>query len=82
MELKLYNEDCLEAMKRLEDKSIDMILCDYTKMTYDEILKDPSDKEKILQYLYDIEKMFVEDDYDSGWNSALFAIEGFIENKL
>ena len=28
MELKLYNEDCLEAMKDLEDKSVDMILCD------------------------------------------------------
>ena len=28
MELKLYNGDCLEAMKDLEDKSVDMILCD------------------------------------------------------
>lgn len=29
MELnKIYNEDCLEGMKRIEDKSIDMILCD------------------------------------------------------
>lgn len=28
MELELYNEDCLEAMKDLEDKSVDMILCD------------------------------------------------------
>lgn len=28
MELKLYNSDCLEAMKDLEDKSVDMILCD------------------------------------------------------
>lgn len=51
-------------------------------MAYDEILKEPSDKEKILQYLYDIEKMFVEDDFDCGWNDALFAVEGFIENKL
>ena len=25
-------------------------------MAYDEILKEPSDKEKILQYIYDIEK--------------------------
>ena len=25
---KIYNEDCLEGMKRIEDKSIDMILCD------------------------------------------------------
>lgn len=24
----IYNEDCLEGMKRIEDKSIDMILCD------------------------------------------------------
>ena len=29
MELnKIYNEDCLEGMKRIPDKSIDMILCD------------------------------------------------------
>ena len=26
---KIYNEDCLEGMKRIEDKSIDMILTDY-----------------------------------------------------
>ena len=26
--IKLYNEDCLEAMKRIPDKSVDMILCD------------------------------------------------------
>ena len=25
---KIYNEDCLEGMKRIKDKSIDMILCD------------------------------------------------------
>ena len=25
---KIYNEDCLEGMKNIEDKSIDMILCD------------------------------------------------------
>ena len=25
---KIYNEDCLEGMKRIEDNSIDMILCD------------------------------------------------------
>ena len=25
---KMYNEDCLEGMKRIDDKSIDMILCD------------------------------------------------------
>jgi site-specific DNA-methyltransferase (adenine-specific) len=29
MELnKIYNEDCLEGMKRIADKSVDMILCD------------------------------------------------------
>lgn len=26
--VKLYNKDCLEAMKEIEDKSIDLILCD------------------------------------------------------
>lgn len=25
---KIYNEDCLEGMKRIPDGSIDMILCD------------------------------------------------------
>ena len=25
---KIYNEDCLEGMKNIEDKSVDMILCD------------------------------------------------------
>src|SRR5690554_1954317 len=25
---KIYNEDCLEGMKRIEDNSVDMILCD------------------------------------------------------
>jgi site-specific DNA-methyltransferase (adenine-specific) len=25
---KIYNEDCLEGMKRIEDRSIDLILCD------------------------------------------------------
>ena len=25
---KIYNMDCLEGMKRIDDKSIDMILCD------------------------------------------------------
>ena len=25
---KVYNEDCLEGMKRIADGSIDMILCD------------------------------------------------------
>ena len=29
MELnRIYNEDCLEGMKRIPDKSVDMILCD------------------------------------------------------
>ena len=25
---KIYNEDCIEGMKKIEDKSIDLILCD------------------------------------------------------
>src|SRR5574344_20221 len=28
MKINLYNNDCLEQMKKIEDKSIDMILCD------------------------------------------------------
>lgn len=47
MELnKIYNEDCLEGMKRIPDKSIDMILCDLpygtTKCKWDIVI--PFDK--------------------------------------
>jgi len=28
MDSKLYNQDCMEVLPQLEDKSIDMILCD------------------------------------------------------
>ena len=43
MELnKIYNEDCLEGMKRIPDKSIDMILCDLpygtTKNKWDSVI--------------------------------------------
>lgn len=38
----IYNEDCLEGMKRIPDKSIDMILCDLpygsTKLKWDSII--------------------------------------------
>lgn len=30
---KIYNEDCLEGMKRIPDKSVDMILCDLPYQT-------------------------------------------------
>jgi len=43
---KIYNEDCLEGMKRIPDKSVDMILCDLpygtTACKWDSIL--PLDK--------------------------------------
>lgn len=43
---KIYNEDCLEGMKRIDDQSIDMILCDIpygtTQCKWDVIL--PFDK--------------------------------------
>ncbi|CEQ01611.1 DNA modification methylase [[Clostridium] sordellii] len=47
MELnKIYNMDCLEGMKRLRDKSVDMILCDLpygqTKNKWDSVI--PFDK--------------------------------------
>lgn len=39
---KIYNEDCLEGMKNIEDKSVDMILCDLpygtTECTFDTII--------------------------------------------
>lgn len=44
--MELYNGDCLEVMKNIPDKSIDMILCDLpfgtTKNSWDEII--PFDK--------------------------------------
>lgn len=44
--IKLYNNDCLEVMKTIEDKSIDLILCDLpygtTKCSWDIII--PFDK--------------------------------------
>ena len=43
---KIYNEDCLEGMRKIPDKSIDMILCDLpyqlTKLKWDIII--PFDK--------------------------------------
>ena len=47
MELnKIYNEECLEGMKKLEDKSVDMILCDLpygtTRNKWDSVI--PLDK--------------------------------------
>jgi DNA modification methylase len=43
---KIYNEDCLTGMQRIEDESIDMILCDLpygtTRNTWDSII--PLDK--------------------------------------
>ena len=47
MELnKIYNEDCLEGMKKIPDKSVDMILCDLpyevTALKWDKII--PLDK--------------------------------------
>ena len=39
---RIYNEDCLEGMKRIPDKSIDMILCDLpygtTKCKWDVVI--------------------------------------------
>ena len=32
---KIYNEDCLEGMKRIPDESIDLILCDLPYGTAD-----------------------------------------------
>jgi site-specific DNA-methyltransferase (adenine-specific) len=43
---KIYNEDCLEGMKKIDDKSINMILCDLpygtTRNKWDSII--PLDK--------------------------------------
>lgn len=39
---QIYNEDCLEGMKRISDKSVDMILCDLpygsTSMAWDSVI--------------------------------------------
>ena len=43
---KIYNEECLEGMKKIPDKSVDMILCDLpyevTALKWDKII--PLDK--------------------------------------
>lgn len=43
---RIYNEDCLEGMKKIKDKSIDMILCDLpygtTACSWDSVI--PTDK--------------------------------------
>ena len=31
---KIYNEDCLEGMKRIADGSVDMVLCDLPYRNY------------------------------------------------
>lgn len=39
-DIKLYNGDCLEIMKEIPDKSIDMVLCD---LPYFKVVKDKFD---------------------------------------
>lgn len=51
-------------------------------MTYDEVLKEPSDNEKILEFICDIKRPNGEGDFYEGWNLALSEVEYFIENKL
>jgi len=40
--IQLYNADCIDIMKRMEDKSIDLILCDLpygiTSLSWDSII--------------------------------------------
>ena len=46
MKIQLYNDDCLNAMKNIPDKSVDLVLCDLpygtTAQTWDNII--PMDK--------------------------------------
>jgi DNA modification methylase len=52
MELNVvYNEDCLEGMNRIEDKSIDMILTD---IPYDEVNRKSNGLRKLEKYNADI----------------------------
>ena len=67
---KIYNEDCLEGMKRIADKSIDMILCDLPYGTtnikgWDKVI--PIDK------LWEQYKRIIKDDS----NIVLFASQPF-----
>lgn len=49
---KIYNEDCLEGMKRIPDKSVDMILKGMNKMSEDKrkvrVLDDVKDGDAII----------------------------------
>ena len=62
MELnKIYNEDCLIGMDKIEDKSVDMILCDLpygtTKCKWDIVL--PFDKLWVQSGLFQNAPMLV-----------------------
>ena len=50
---KVYNEDCLEGMKRIKDKSIDMILTD---IPYGEVSKNGEDRAKYSGQLRKLDK--------------------------
>jgi len=56
---KIYNEDCLEGMKRIDDNSVDMVLCD---LPYGEVNRKSSglrnlDKGIADDCLIDLEKL-------------------------
>ena len=50
---KIYNEDCLEGMKRIPDKSIDLILTD---IPYDEVSDKGSERSKYSGQLRKLDK--------------------------
>lgn len=50
---KIYNEDCLEGMKRIADKSVDMILTD---IPYGEVSKMGAERAKYSGQLRNIDK--------------------------
>ena len=59
MELNLYNGDCLEIMKQIPEKSIDLVLCD---LPYFKIVKNDFDNQwkHLSDYLQWVEQIIVE----------------------
>ena len=71
MELNLYNGDCLEIMKQIPEKSIDLVLCD---LPYFKIVKNDFDNQwkHLSDYLQWVEQIIVEYSRITKSNSNVF----------
>ena len=67
---KIYNEDCIEGMKRIPDKSIDAIICDLpygtTRIKWDTIIP--------FEPLWEQYKRIIKDNGAIVWCGTLFQL--------